>query len=51
VSTASLQRVGLALVLLGGFASLDSSGAFGYLSLAVALLGFLVVAVAWLHDV
>ncbi|GAD53652.1 hypothetical protein MBEHAL_2412 [Halarchaeum acidiphilum MH1-52-1] len=38
MSTASLQRVGLALVLLGGFASRGASGAtVGYGSMALAL--------------
>ncbi|MFB6078665.1 MAG: hypothetical protein ABEJ80_06785 [Halarchaeum sp.] len=51
MSTASLQRVGLALVLLGGFLSVGSSGGVvGYGTIAAALVGFTVV-VAWLHDV
>jgi len=50
VSTASTQRVGLAFVLLGGFASIGSSGTFGSVAIATALVGFVIVLVGWLHD-
>jgi len=44
--------VGLALVLLGGFLSVGASGGVaGYGAIAAALVGFLVVVVAWLHDI
>ncbi|QLC33158.1 hypothetical protein EFA46_002690 [Halarchaeum sp. CBA1220] len=51
MSTASLQRLGLGVILVGGFLTLGSTGTFYAVGFYAMLLGLGVVAIAWLHDV
>ncbi|WP_435100489.1 hypothetical protein [Halarchaeum sp. P4] len=50
MSTASLQRLGLAVILVGGFLTTTSTGIFAAVGFYGMLAGLAVVALAWLYD-
>ncbi|GAA0312370.1 hypothetical protein [Halarchaeum salinum] len=50
MSTASLQRLGLGVILVGGFLTTGRPGTFYVIGFLAMLFGLVVVTIAWLHD-